>query len=515
MKRKSAFSRIFLFIVGLLIIGGGVIYFCLTSTIPTFKEQTYELGDADISNNIEDYLKCSSYVRTRATLDTSKVDTQKVGDYIVSCHALKKDFDFIIHIVDTTEPEVVFNDVVFGTYNEYKVDEIASANDLSDIVRFEIIDSNNDAGAFFVKEPGKYTISLVAEDEYGNTATVDKEIDVVDAPHFILLNDRKYKIGNKIELLDFVYAEDKDGNDITDKISVLDDGGYDAGIFGTYNVTYLVEDSDGIKREQVIEIEVGDFKDNDFGYEREEFLSTIINHDYFAYTPLENNEDLDVVAELTSPTSFGIKGQTEYNGVVNGVVGSAFLYEITDKYLYFITNKHCHIILSSYNDLHLVDYSDNTILIKNNNINTYKCANKDIECFAIPIDFFDIDDLIKYKKVNIDVSQFDTLQIGQKLFVNTQEHGFIGSNYKDYIKNTTIRSFGERKIGTLNLDYDYLTTNEAILKDGQSGSPLFTYDGYFVAIATSIARVFSQNMFVDLYTRLPDILEFMNTVEIK
>lgn len=511
MKRKPAFSRIFLFIVGLLIIGGGVTYFCLTSAIPTFKEQTYELGDVDISNNIEDYLKCSSYVRNRATLDTSKVDTQTVGDYIVSCHALKKDFDFIIHIVDTTEPEVVFNDVVFGTYNEYKVDEIASANDLSDIVRFEIIDSNNDTGTFFVEEPGKYTISLVAEDEYGNTATVDKEIDVVDAPHFILLNDRKYKIGNKIELLDFVYAEDKDGNDITDKISVLDDGGYDAGIFGTYNVTYLVEDSDGIKREQVIEIEVGDFKDNDFGYERKEFLSTIIEHDYFSYTPLENNEDLDIVAELTSPTSFSIKGQKWHD---RGI-GSAFLYEITDKYLYFVTNKHGHFIFSDYNDLYLVDYSGATTILKNNNINTYRCASKDIECFAIPIDFFDIDDLIKYKKINIDVSQFDTLQIGQKLFVNTQEYGFVGENYKDYTKNATIRSFSESKIGTLNLAYDYLTTNEAILIDGQSGSPLFTYDGYFVGIATATARVFSENMFVDLYTRLPDIFEFMNTVEIK
>ena len=35
------------------------------------------------------------------------------------------------------------------------------------------------------------------------------------------------------------------------------------------------------------------------------------------------------------------------------------------------------------------------------------------------------------------------------------------------------------------------------------------------AIATAIANIRSQNLYIDLYTSLPDLLDFMNTVEIK
>lgn len=510
MKKAQTLHRLILAIIIFVVAGGGITYFCLTSAIPTFKEQTYELGDVDISNNIEDYLKCSSYVRTRATLDTSKVDTQKVGDYIVSCHALKKDFDFIIHIVDTTEPEVVFNDVVFGTYNEYKVDEIASANDLSDIVRFEIIDSNNDTGTFFVEEPGKYTISLVAEDEYGNTATADKEIAVVESPHFILLNDRKYKVSNGISLLDFVYAEDKDGNDISKDITIVNDGGYNTNETGIYDVTYSVIDKDNIQRIQSISIEIGEFDNNDFGYEREEFLSTIIDHDYFSYTPLENNEDLDVVAELTSPTSFSIKGKTE----IRKTMASAFLYEVTNNHVYFITNKHCAAIFRDFDAIKLYDYQDNIISIPNSKINTYKSANKDLLCFAIPIEYFNIDMLIHYKKVTIDKLEYENLQVGDSIFVNTQAYGRIDGQIKDIVKATTIRSLDEAETRGIRNAYPYMTENKGTVQSGQSGSPVFNFDGHLVAIVTQ-SNVSTGEPNIDLFTQLPDLLEFMENVEIK
>ena len=274
----------------------------------------------------------------------------------------------------------------------------------------------------FTDDPG----SGIAEIE--STAIPEEvtaeEPEAPEPPHFIMLSDRKYRTGTKLSLLDLVYAEDAQGNDITDRIVVESDGGYDPDISGSYDVTYSVTDDDQTKAAETITVTVGDFEKNDYGFAMDgEILGDLIARGYFGYDvlPEEKAGDIDALTELTSPTSFG--------AAYDDGACSCFLYKVTKEYLFFYTNKHCPV--DSAETLCVYDCYDNMTEIPSEDIIYLKyhpewdaVANGylqyDQQMFAVPLSYFDIDELLCFKEVHIDRSAFESLKAGDMFLMNTQ-----------------------------------------------------------------------------------------------
>ena len=105
MKKKLRIGLIGL-LVCFLGVGGGLWFRANFVITAAFHEQTIELGSGSISNDIEDYLRGPIDSLESVTLDTGKVNPNKIGDYKVTCITPKKTFEYTIRVEDTTAPEV-------------------------------------------------------------------------------------------------------------------------------------------------------------------------------------------------------------------------------------------------------------------------------------------------------------------------------------------------------------------------------------------------------------------------
>ncbi len=251
-----------------------------------------------------------------------------------------------------------------------------------------------------------------------------EEPEPAEPPRFIMLSDRKYRTGTKLSLFDLVYAEDAEGNDITDRIIIVSDGGYDPDTAGSYEITYSVMDDAQTQAEETITVSVGDYEKNDYGfYFDTDALNTLIAHGFFGYEVLPEDKawDIDALTELTSPTSFG--------AAYDDGACSCFLYKVTPEYLFFYTNKHCPV--DSAETLCIYDCYDNMTEIPSSDIIFLKyhpewdaVANGylqyDQQMFAVPTSYFDIDELLCFKEVHIDMTAFDSLKAGDMFLMNTQ-----------------------------------------------------------------------------------------------
>ena len=98
-------------------------------------------------------------------------------------------------------------------------------------------------------------------DNAGNSSTYncDKDFDGnfyvgYDNSPVIIAEDRVIKLGEEINMLDGVIAEDEEDGDITSKIEV--NGAVDNSKVGSYKVTYIVEDSHGNTAEKTTNVRV-------------------------------------------------------------------------------------------------------------------------------------------------------------------------------------------------------------------------------------------------------------------
>ncbi|MCR4792905.1 MAG: DUF5011 domain-containing protein [Lachnospiraceae bacterium] len=259
-------------------------------------------------------------------------------------------------------------------------------------------------------------ITEVIEDE--------PEEETATPPSFMMLSDRKYRTGTALSLLDLVYAQDTGGMDLTDRIVIVSDGGYATDVPGDYEVTYSVTDDAGVTCEETVTVSVGDFDHNDYGFEIDrEVLAFLIDHDHFDYDPLTDADagDIDKLTLLTSPASFG--------AAYDDGACSCFLYKVTPDHLYFYTNKHCPV--DSADTLCLYAYDDNMTEIPSSEIMYLKyhleydaVANGylqyDQQLFVVPLSYFDIDELLCFKQVHVDMDAFDALEVGDMFLMNTQ-----------------------------------------------------------------------------------------------
>ena len=373
----------------------------------------------------------------------------------------------------------------------------------------------------FTDDPG----SGIAEIE--STAIPEEvtaeEPEAPEPPHFIMLSDRKYRTGTKLSLLDLVYAEDAQGNDITDRIVVESDGGYDPDISGSYDVTYSVTDDDQTKAAETITVTVGDFEKNDYGFAMDgEILGDLIARGYFGYDvlPEEKAGDIDALTELTSPTSFG--------AAYDDGACSCFLYKVTKEYLFFYTNKHCPV--DSAETLCVYDCYDNMTEIPSEDIIYLKyhpewdaVANGylqyDQQMFAVPLSYFDIDELLCFKEVHIDRSAFESLKAGDMFLMNTQswrrcQKDIVLENtvmYTDCYENTAYHFDENGNVPALS----HMVVGELKNAVGScSGSPCFDKYGNLLGFIWGTTYADGPELvYLDQFVPLSFFLEFADSVD--
>ena len=352
-----------------------------------------------------------------------------------------------------------------------------------------------------------------------------EEPEAPEPPHFIMLSDRKYRTGTKLSLLDLVYAEDAEGNDITDRIVIVSDGGYDPGTAGSYEVTYSVSDESQTKAEETITVTVGDFEKNDYGFAVDsEILGDLIARGYFGYEVLPEDKagDTDALTELTSPTSFG--------AAYDDGACSCFLFKVTEDYLFFFTNKHCPV--DSAETLCVYDCYDNMTEIPSADIIYLKyhpewdaVANGylqyDQQMFAVPVSYFDIDVLLGFKEVHIDVSAFENLKAGDMFLMNTQswrrcQKDIVLENivmYTDCYENTAYHhdEDDEKRIPAVS----HMVVGELKNAVGScSGSPCFDKYGNLLGFIWGTTYADGPELvYLDQFVPLSFFLEFADSVD--
>ena len=364
------------------------------------------------------------------------------------------------------------------------------------------------------------SLDTIAEDIV--VETVPEPEPAPEPPHFIFLHDRKYKTGTELSLTDLVYAEDKDGNDITDRIIITDNGSYDPDTAGTYNITYSVTDDDKITNEETITISIGDYEANDYGFETgPDALRTIIAHNHFSYEPLAEEETgTDALIRLTSPTSFG--------AAYDDGACTCFLYRVTDSYLYFFTNKHCPV--DSADTLCLYDHNDNMTEIPKDDITFLKyhpeydaVANGyqhyDQQMFVVPIEYFDIDVLLEAKQVLVDTDALEALAPGDMFLMNTQswrrcQKDIVCENtvvFTDGYNKTVYRADDENNEMCLS---HMIVGNLKNSVGSCSGSPCFDSCGHFLGFLWGGTRSNDEEgKMMDQLVPATYFLEFTETID--
>lgn len=495
MKSRKTAVIILSLIVVLLALGSYFAYRTLTKATPLFSEITYELGEVDISEDITSYIDAREYVLGRSSLDISDVDVDAVGDYIITCDTTYNTYCFDIHIVDTTAPEISYDEdaKVLGTYNEYSIDDLdIIASDLSPTNDLRLTSYSFDGEEYEISEntfefltPGTYIFDVEATDIYGNTSSDSISVDIVPAPEFLLLYDREYMTGTSYSPLSFVYAEDRFGNDLTDNIVILNDDNYDPDVPGSYQITYSVKDNDDISRILSCTINISDTcTENNPGFELDDTtLEVLVNHEYFQYEPLATSEaPYEELIELTSPTSFGVC--IENSEQISSF--SAFIYKVTEDYVYFFTNAHCEFFPGS---VHLHDYEGREIPVDFSEIITYSnpfyqnttyYVQYDMQLFAIPVRYFD--DLLTYREVHIDLDAYNNLRNGDICLMNTQAWNH---DTRDILDINTVTHADSWEVGEINVIL--LTYGQAVA--GCSGSPYFDAYGNFIGILRGTRHV--------------------------
>lgn len=492
----------------------------LTVVEQVFTSREYELGNVNIDTELDKYIATSGLMYKKATLDISDVKTDTVGDYEIVCTVGDTRYFYDIHIVDTTAPNLSFAGLnkKFGNLNSYKITDITSeavVEDFSEVKDIELIGCSDSEGndieltgdEFCFEEPGVYIFKFSVSDIYDNAATTELELNVLEAPHFVLLEDREYKVGAPFEMSDLVYAYDRNGKDITDKIVISDDG-YDINEEGEYKVTYSVTDGDGIKRTETVNISVGDFDKNSYGFEyAPENIQVLIDHDYFTYEVLADGGDADEIIEMTKYACFGAKDKTGWGY-------EAFIYRITAGYVYMMTAD--NVDAFEREEVYFIDYDDLLTKVSRIDCEGFRSDKNNVKILQIPITCFDISELLTYKEVTVDWDIYDSMEKGDAIITNSQAYGGSFKGIEDCESEEFIDEFltDELMGKTLYRDYSYLTTTRSVTRIGQRGSAAFNDRGYFIGIC-SVSAWDSYGPSADCYVPLSFIKELVDGVEIE
>ncbi|MCD8241935.1 MAG: DUF5011 domain-containing protein [Lachnospiraceae bacterium] len=173
--------------------------------------------------------------------DVNEINESEVGEYVISSSNGYKTVECTVTVADTTAPEVELQDVSVYPRTEVELDDfVVSATDLSGDLELSMTSEAD------TSEVGSYTVTIEAEDIYGNVASVDATLIVKTddvPPVFSGLSTisltKNSSAPDYLSGVTAVDAIDGDCNVSYDASSV----NYSSA--GTYYVTYTASDTSG------------------------------------------------------------------------------------------------------------------------------------------------------------------------------------------------------------------------------------------------------------------------------
>ncbi len=224
----------------------------------TVKEGTSlseALNDASASDNEDGNITANLTIKDDGGYNPSKAGTYDVVLEVTD--NLGQTTEKTVQITVDSKPNIVTDGRKIageGTSLRDAVSGITvSDNEDGDITSdIQIVDD----GGYNSSKAGTYDVKLKVTDSAGNT--VEKTVQItVDAKPVVKAKDRKVKQGTSLkDALSRIAASDNEDGNITAKIKVKDDGGYNPDKAGTYTVTVAVTDSFGQTIEKTVQITV-------------------------------------------------------------------------------------------------------------------------------------------------------------------------------------------------------------------------------------------------------------------
>lgn len=144
---------------------------CASNEINQIKsETTVELG-SDCNIEVSEYFELGSKVDSSAiAFDTSAVDTNTVGDYVITVSFKKNTYSINVSVVDTTAP-------IFSVRENIEPVERGNSITASDYVE---VDDKSDVRVFWVAEDGETDIIDIPEDLDSSVTEINYTLVAVD-----------------------------------------------------------------------------------------------------------------------------------------------------------------------------------------------------------------------------------------------------------------------------------------------------------------------------------------------
>lgn len=233
-------------VAALATLGVGVGIFLANDKVKLIDDNIIIEAGTDIKEfDINKYIDASKSKIEKLTIDTSNVDTSKVGEYEIIITYKKQELKLKVSVTDTTAPVITpASDSLKAKVGENVLIENLDVN-ITDASKYTLTFEDGTTTTSF-KESGVVKKKIIATDIYNNTSEMELTFKVGDANAPVFdgygTKDRTVYLENGIDLMDGVFATDVEDGDITDKIKVSD---VDVTTLGVKDVTYSVEDKSG------------------------------------------------------------------------------------------------------------------------------------------------------------------------------------------------------------------------------------------------------------------------------
>ncbi len=436
---------------------------------------TVELG-SQISEEITDYVTGFTPGIRVSKLDASGVNTRQVGEYDAIVKQGFWTYEYEVLVEDTTAPVLHFFDenIYLKEGETYKVDSFVK----------EVIDFSNDVTVFVtegsvanakdsdicIEKSGVYVLTFLAEDASGNQSVYTLSV-TVDTPPSIAGMKNYYVVpGTTLDYLEFISASDIIDGDVTKNVYV-DASDVDLSSVGSYELSYICEDSYGLSSSENVTVNVMESMDiqeliNTHKIHR---LNEIIVGAYNLYDiGYYEDKTIDEMLEIMHPTTIRITNNSGY--------GSGFILEISDEEIIIGTCQH----VVKKQDTVGIYFFDGT-----NVVGTVAGTlwNEDIGFVSVKREDVSQELLDQLYTVHINKGYWDDLENEADLAVGVRCINDKGSVWRDKTGKLVYKSsHGDMQYRSL---YN-ATRITADLFSGASGSNVFDIYGNTIGVATYV-----------------------------
>ena len=191
-----------------------------------------------------------------------------------------------------------------------------------------------DQGGFDPNIAGSYTLTFQVEDRLGakvtrtGTVTVHETLTPLNEAPQLIVSDQVIMKGEALDLMSLIEkAEDKEDGDLRSQVKILDRGGFDPNVAGTYQITFQLTDSQGACVTKQVQVQV------------KEGLASLheVPHLVIKDIAIRKGESLDwhdLIVEATSPTEGDLRKQVKLiaqGGFDPNIAGSyTLIFEVED-----------------------------------------------------------------------------------------------------------------------------------------------------------------------------------------